>query len=242
MLLPAGPFPSPAARECPADLPMCIPWQGGAAPRAAAAGASPEPLCTLGWWGRSLCTAQPRCQSSIPVAQGKYQPQLPPSSVCPSSCRDGGSPWRAIRTWGGVHWGAASAAVSLHRAQPACHSPDGLRAAGGQGSSMAWASRGARGLPKAIWEWVAQGTSIPPCNWPWAVPEDREGSNGPDSSSPAGIRVEGRAGAGLCWDKSQKDPGNVWQRNMGQEQVKQHSWGHGTCSEPPPAPPTLGLG
>lgn len=108
--------------------------------------------------------------------------------------------------------------------------------AGGQGSSMA--SRGTRGLPKDIWEWVAQGTSIPSCNLPWAAPEDKEGSNGPNSTSPAGIRVEGRAGAGPCWDKSQQDPGNIWQRNMGHKQVEQFTWRHGICSEPPPAPPT----
>lgn len=33
--------------------------------------------------------------------------------------------------------------------------------------------------------------------------------------------VEGRAGAGLCWEKSQQDPGKAWQRSTGQEQVEQ---------------------
>lgn len=62
--------------------------------------------------------------------------------------------------------------------------------------------------------------------------------NGPSSTSLAGIGLEGRAGAGPCWDKVQQNPGPIWKGNERQEHATQLTQRRGTCTEPPTAPPS----
>jgi len=74
----------------------------------------------------------------------------------------------------------------------------------------------------------------------WA--SQRQLLKGPNSTSLARIRLEGRARGGLCWDKSQQDPGCVWRGNGRENRAGHLTQRHGSCAEALPAPPTTRAG